>query len=644
MLNFQIFKLFFLLLKRLLIPLILFSLLRLVFLLCNLDSFQGLTLGETLLIFIGGIRFDISSILIFNSPIILLHILPFRFRDNRTYQRVVKVLFVVINSIILIPNLVDAAIFHLTMKRLTMDVFGIYAMGDANQLMFIPQYVKEYWYLLIVLVASILLMIKLYNALTEKSKNTNTINANKYYIIHTSIAIIVAGISIVGIRGGLQYRPLSMINAGIYADAPFMPLVLNSTFTIIKTINKEALKEQNYFDEKKLDKVFTPFKTFSNDSVFKKKNVVILIMESFSKEYIGALNKRLLTSPDYRSYTPFLDSLIEVSYVFTNAFANGHKSIDALPAIIAGIPSLMDDPFITSNYSSNKYNSIATILKKEGYSSSFYHGGINGTMGFDAFIKVAGFDLYYGKNEYNNDSDFDGNWGIYDEPYFQYFAKQIDKTRQPFFNVIFSLSSHHPYKVPEKYNGKFTKGTLEIHESIGYADFALRQFFESARKMKWFDNTLFVLTADHASISHLPYYKNKVGMYAIPILFFCNGDKKLKGIDTTVIQQTDIVPSILSYLNYQGNEVCFGENVFNKNITHFNVNYINGFYQLIIKNHALLFDGKKSISLYDLKKDSLLTKNIISETPAITNELEVLLKAIIQQYNHALITNHLVKI
>ena len=160
-----------------------------------------------------------------------------------------------------------------------------------------------------------------------------------------------------------------------------------------------------------------------------KKNVFVIILESFSSEHIGALTHQI--GNKNTDFTPFLDSLAEKSLVF-EGFANGKRSIEGIPAILASLPTWMTEDFITSQYSSNKFNSLASILKAEGYNTSFFHGGKNGTMGFDAFSKSAGFEFYYGKNEYPDQSDFDGSWGISDEPYLQYIAKTLNTTPEPF--------------------------------------------------------------------------------------------------------------------------------------------------------------------------------------------------------------------
>lgn len=207
------------------------------------------------------------------------------------------------------------------------------------------------------------------------------------------------------------------------------------------------------------------------------------------------------------------------SYVLENGFAAGRKSIDALPAVLAGIPS-GELPFILTPYVSNRIQSLPQLLKEKGYHTSFFHGAPNGSMGFKALVNLFGVEYYYGKDEYNNDQDFDGTWGIWDEPFLQFFANKLDSFPQPFQSTLFTVSSHEPFQVPEQYKNVFPRGEHPIREVTGYTDFALKRFFATIRNKPWFDKTLFVITADHASISHHPTYQTAWGNMAIPIFFY----------------------------------------------------------------------------------------------------------------------------
>lgn len=620
-----------LLLKRLLILLVLFFLTRLLFWILNYSYFSSLGAWEILKLFFFGIQFDVSAIIGFNSLFIMLHLLPGNFKYHKDYQLALKIIFLTVNTFILAGNFIDCEYFKFTNKRITADILK-YVFLSNDTINLLPQFIKDFWYLLL---GWILLMTATWFIYPAQKQNIKIQSIKPFgYILQGVLSVLLLGIFLVGFRG-IRLKPYRIIDAARYTKTQFTTLVLNTPFTFLKTINKSDLQLKNYFPEEEIKNFYDPVHRFETEKDFSYQNVVIIILESFSREYIGSYNP-------YKGYTPFLDSLISHSLVFPNSFANGKRSIEAMPSIIASLPTLMNDSYISSSYSTNSVTSLANLLEKKGYSTSFFHGGSNGTMGFDNFANIAGIDEYYGRNEYNNEADYDGNWGIYDEEFLQYFARKLNSFRQPFFSTLFTLSSHHPYSVPDKHKGKFQKGELKIHEVIQYTDYALKKFFETASVMPWYSNTLFVITADHTALTSLSYYQNKVGQYAIPIFFFHPSDSSLTGIDQTLIQHCDILPSVMKYLNYDEPFFSFGYPVFDKTSDHFVINYTNGLYHLIQADYCLFFDGSASVSLYNLKIDSLLQNNLLGKDPAVQSSLENKIKAIIQTYNNRLISNEMV--
>ncbi len=530
----------------------------------------------------------------------------------------------------MLANAVDLVYFRFTLKRTAADVFNFFDGGIGNDLgRLLPLFLKEYWY---VFVIAAVLSYGVYYLYKKTEGKIQLIWRLKQYGIQTLIFIGVIGFSIIGYRGGLQLKPISAVSAGEYTSAKYVPLVVSTPFSILKTLDVKGIDPKIYFkNADDLTKIYSPFHK-AKAGKFKKLNVFVIVLESFSKEYIGALNGRT------DGYTPFLDSLIGQSLTFSNAFSNGKSSIEGIPAIIAGIPTWMNEPYITSLYGSNQISSLANLLKPQGYYSAFFHGGTNGTMGFDAFANLAGYDNYYGRTEYGNEKDFDGHWGIWDEDFLQYTANTMNEKSQPFFATVFTLTSHHPFPVPDKYKGRFKEGPLPIEKSVGYSDFALKKFFESASKMAWFNNTLFVLSADHTGISSDPFYTNIIGNYAIPIIYYLPGGT-LKGIDTTVTQQIDIMPSVLDLLNYPSPYFAFGTSVFDSSAQHYALAYRSELFQLMENNYVLQFNGDKATDLHNFIKDSLLKNDMFTKALGTEGKLENRAKAIIQTYQQSLINN-----
>ena len=628
---------------RLCIVMFMFQLCRFIFYFLNYSMFPGIGLKEWMSILKGGFAFDTAAMFYFNALFILLMLIPFHFRESMVWQRLVKYVFIITNGIALLLNSIDFIYYRFTLRRTTHSVFNEFS-NEINKSKLLGQFLIDYWYVVLIFAGLIVLMIWLYNRV--KIYNTPVrMKSWAFYVKAVVVLLLTAVLAVGGIRGDFKHstRPITISNAGEYVTRPDeMYLVLNTPFCLVRTWNINQLKEVSYYTDAEVEKIYSPLHNGNagGDSAFRKDNVVIILLESFSKEMVGGYNKDL-DAGNYKGYTPFIDSLMTVSKVFWNSFANGRKSIDALPSVLAGIPGGMD-PYVLTPYASDSIHSLPYILDQEGYNTSFFHGAPNGSMGFKALVNLMGVQHYYGKTEYNNDDDFDGMWGIWDEPFFQYFANTLSTFKQPFFSTIFSVSSHHPFKVPPQYAGKFKKGPLPVMECIGYTDMALRKFFENASHTDWFKNTLFVISADHSTVAYHPAYQNAWGDIAIPILLYHPGDSSLRGVDSSgVIQQIDLMPSILSYLNYNKPFFAFGENVFNPQRLNFSVYYNSG-YRWIENNYLLYFDGKRSKSLFDYKNDKLLEKNLLDSEPEIAERMERHLKAFIQQYNNRLIRNQLI--
>jgi phosphoglycerol transferase MdoB-like AlkP superfamily enzyme len=433
-----------------------------------------------------------------------------------------------------------------------------------------------------------------------------------------------------------------MSNAGKFVESPEeMALVLNTSFSMLRTIGKKSFVPLNYFSKDELPKVYSPevFPLLADTAEFKDFNVVIIILESFNREHSAYLNPDL-DDGNYKGYTPFLDSLMRESLTFSQGFANGRKSIDAMPSVLASLPALVQ-PYVVSEYSSNRINGIGSMLRDYGYHTSFFHGAPNGSMGFDAIARLSGFDHYYGKNEYGNDADFDGMWGIWDEPFFQFFGEKLKAFPEPFATALFSISSHHPFRVPSKYEGVFDKGTLPLHQCVGYTDMALKRFFESARKEPWYDRTVFVITADHSVPSHFDSYKTNIHGFAVPIVFHAPG-LELQGLNNSLAQQVDILPTVMELLNYPDPYIAFGNNLLNAENENdrFVLNYVSETFQFLMNEWAIYYDGKKVVAFYNRLEDPMLANNLIKNRAVPEKEFE-LLKAIIQQYNNRMIENRL---
>lgn len=605
----------------------------------------------------GAWMFDTSAILYTNVLYALLMLIPLHYKEMRGWQMTAKWVYIIVNGACIAANLADCVYFKYTMRRTTNTVFSEFS-NEGNIGSIIGVEFMRHWYLVLLFVVMIWAMWKCY--FWGSSKNTLRRTSMpqgkgllRYYIIQILCFAIFIPLCICGMRGGATtaVRPITISNANQYVAHPQEAgIVLNTPFSLIRTIGKKVFEIPEYMSEQEMDALYSPLKNnqssiISNQS--SKKNVVILIVESFGREYIGEYNK-WLDGGKYKGYTPFVDSLMQHSQTFLYSYCNGRKSIDGMPSILSGIPMFIE-PFFLTPASMNDVSGIAGELKNKGYYSAFFHGADNGSMGFEAFARKTGFTDYFGRTEYNadkrfnGDKDFDGMWAIWDEPFLQFFATKMSEFKQPFVSAVFTASSHHPYKVPEEYKDIYKEEGIVIHKCIRYTDNAIRRFFDKAKTQPWYKNTLFVITSDHTNLSDHAYYQTDLGGFCSPIIFFDpSGDMK-PGMRDAIAQQIDIMPTVLSYLGYDRKYVAFGCDLLTtKDEDTWAVNYINGIYQYIKGDWLLQFDGQKTKALYRFRTDLLLKDNLLTKEPKIVKDMERQVKAIIQSYMTRMVNNQLV--
>ena len=627
--------------QALLLMMTLYTICRIGFYLYNIEFFPGMTFFRFGRILLGGFRFDLSAILYLNSLFILLLAVPLTIRFNSRYQRVLKYLFLLINSIGLAANVADTIYYEYTLRRTTLSVFRQFE-NEQNMGGLMVRFLFDYWYAVIFWVFLVLVVSFFYRRI--KIDGPQIKPKTTFYFSGGVALLLIAGLVVAGMRGGFgeSTRPITLSNAAQYATTPKdINLVLNTPFAILRTARTPVIEKVKYFaSEEEVEKLYSPIHIPGDSMSFKPKNVVVIILESFSKEFFGVYNHDLKNG-SYKGYTPFLDSLIGQSQAYQYSFANGRKSIDAMPSVICSIPSI-EVPFVLSHYSGNRVNSLSSLLKEKGYYTAFFHGAPNGSMGFQAFANSCDFNDYFGKDEYGNNDDYDGIWGIWDHKFLQFYAEKMNGFKEPFYTNFFSVSSHHPYDLPTEFKDKFKEGEMTIYKCIEYTDYSLRKFFETASTMPWYQNTLFVITADHASAQiHFPEYNTAWGYFSIPIFFFEPSSNDRRGFNSEIVQQIDIMPSVLGALHYDKPYIAFGRDIFHDKSRPFAFNYLDNIYQTFRGNYLLQFDGSRTIGLYDFKSDRLLNVNLVQQLPDTAHLMEVQLKAFIQQYNNRMVDDNL---
>ena len=627
---------------------LLYMLARIVYFLENYKDFFSVTLKDNDIweLLAGSLKFDTSAIMYTNALVALLILVPYSIKHK---EKIVRWVFTIINGLALGINLADAAYFRFTGRRTTMSVIQEFGNEDnIGNILGIE--VLRHWYLVICWVIGI---VCLWYGSAYIFRHCRFSLKNKWTGLTIDIVslLIFIPLCIAGMRGGFTtaVRPITISNANQYVVHPQeAAIVLNTPFSLIRTIGKHTFKDPRYFSDKELADIYSPIHEATNDSIqMKKKNVVVLIVESFGREYIGSLNTEL-DNGRYKGYTPEIDEIVAKSFTFDHTFCNGRKSIDGMPSILSSIPMFIE-PFFVTPSSMNDVSGIAGELSKLGYETAFFHGAENGSMGFEAFARKTGFKHYLGRTEFDADKrfggekEFDGTWAIWDEPFLQFYAAKMSEMKEPFMTAVFTASSHHPFAIPEKYQNVYKNdGPNPIHRCIRYTDHALGEFFRTASKAPWFKNTIFVITSDHTNGVDHKEYATDLGVFCSPVIIYDASGEIKPERRHCIAQQIDIMPTLLSHLGYKNKYVAFGQDLFSTvDEDTWAVNYLNGIYQFIKGDYVIQFDGTHVKAMYNFRKDVLMKHNLAGKGIAQEKDMERQLKGIIQSYMQRMEQNKL---
>ncbi len=629
------------LLFNLLLLYIAYGITRLAFFLENRATYEHLAGADGWWsILVGGLYFDTSAIAYTNALYVLLVLLPLPQKEGPLWQRICKGLFLTVNSLGLAMNLGDSVYFQYTARRTTIAFFSEFS-GDEKLGSIVGYEFIQHWYLVLLFLALVAILWWCYVV-----PRVTTVPRRRYYLSQGVSLLIAAYAVFAGIRGGLwDNRPIKISTANQFIIKPNdASLILNTPFTMIRTIGHSSYHNPAYFaNTSELENIYTPLHTPVADSTAQKKNIVVIFLESFGREYVGSLNTEVL--PGYKGYTPFLDSLMQHAVSFRYTYANGRSSVDAMPSSLSGLPMFVES-FVAASHATNHLEGVASCLSQMGYQTAFFHGAPASSLGFQGFTKSTGFQQCYSEEDYEADprtrgeADSDNWWGIWDEPFLQYFRMKMSDMQEPFMTALFTLTSHHPFHIPEQYAKTFPEEELPIHKCIRYTDHALSRFFREAAKEPWFRNTLFIMTGDHTNMSNHAEYKSGINQFSTTIIIYDPSGHLEPGIREGIAQQTDIMPTILGLTGYDKPYVAFGSDLFHTPAEDlWAVNYLDGVYQYCKGDYVLQFDGQQTIGVYRLT-DYLMQHNLKGRCPE-QPQMEREVKAIIQQYMQRMIDNKL---
>jgi arylsulfatase A-like enzyme len=568
---------------------------RLIFFLYNAGGGWSYEMGDVPLALLVGLRFDLATLAVFNGLPLVLALLPIA-RQDRLIRRLAP-LMVLLHVPVYILNGADVVYFGFASKRLSHEFFS----GGKEAMNMDVGEILSYWWLLLLflLLASgqwwlMRRAARRVQPPVRLALRAGSANGITQKIAAWSAPLLLGGLLFLAFRGGLQTRPLRPANAFVTGSVFLGNVSLNSAYTVLQSLDIGSEEEvtlmpldaavaltrqtvRNDFDGPFISDQYPLLRKTQFAEPERRYNVVLLIVESLNANKLGCINGKPLA----QSLTPNLDTLARHGRLHTQFFSNGARSVQSLPAILNSTPDIFDRPLIGSSFETNRQWGIGSILAQRGYHTSFLCGGPNGTLGFDAFSRISGFQHYYGQSDYSGPGKaVTSDWGLHDRPALEWLADLQGGFPKPFLSTWFSISNHHPFALPADCPPAIAQSDLSaMDKTVKYTDWALGEYFARVLKTDWGQNTIFVLTGDHCF-----YYENDpdrgdVQNYHVPLLLI--GPEIAPAVDSRAASHISILPTLIELLRLQTRHSSIGVSVLSQQNAPFGVTGVMGVQSMV---------------------------------------------------------------
>lgn len=564
----------------------LFSFFRLITLLVAFNDPLSLPLAEILQAFYIGLRYDINVLMYFLVPLIIISHLPWvGSEDNRFSRIAISAITIIVLSLCSFSLLMDVENLRTVNERFFMaDLEYLQDTQDSFEVMISGFNLIPYTIIWLLITAVLIWLVR------RAGKGLIAPNSSPSVIAKImGPLVLITVILTVGLSG---FTTLRWGNAYFSKHQKLNELALNGPYVLyysyrhIKKQQTEGIaalgagSREEAVEKARQLIAGDPFifvdggegivtRELSGDPVFKPYNIVLIIMESFSANYIGALGAE-------NSLTPYFDRLADKGLLFTNFYANGHRTSRGLPALLMSYPDyLPGESFMRSiAYRNKQFSSLADMLKKEGFYNYYVTGGRIGFDNQEGFMRKHGFDRLVGFTDFNifTESEKKGlTWTVPDEVIFDHAHNtfmELSRKKQNFLGVVLTLSNHRPFMLPEH----FMETAPDMSEEqlvFMYSDWALGQFMAEAEKSEYFNNTIFVITAD----TGLPgdfLEADGHRKFHIPLLLYSPGLIK-PGINNTLGSQLDLMPTLLQLIELKAPFEGFGKSLLSKSESRFSI-------------------------------------------------------------------------
>ena len=528
------------------------TLVRLALYLGYYDDFIGLTATQVLASFLVGLRFDFSmAVLVIGIPLLLM-LLPFRWSHHVFWQRLWGWYVYLALLVFVFMLVVDAVYFGYVHRHVGSEINTLAADMDSMVSIAFSQYLGS----LLLFVGGTLLGAWLWRGVLAPIPPRPARPWLRLAILPLAFVFML----VVG-RGGFSGKPISVGEAFFSDSLAQGYLALNGAFAMSRALTEAPPPLKTFMPQERAteltrqhlagsrsafpDNAFPLYQPAHAAAAKPKPNVVVLMLESWGALHLDVMRQQTGLPP--LGVTPNFDALAKQGRLYTKFYANGQRSIQGAEAILASQPTFPSMPFLGEGLEQNRQSFMGELARAQGYETFFLQSSDRGSLRFDAVAARAGFSTYRGAQDLPNLHERQkkaSTWGTWDHNTFQEAHRLFAAAKKPFLGFIFTSTTHVPWLIPDERWHKYT-GTSDREaflNSLLYADWALGQFIDAAKKAGYYDNTIFVITADHADefVEHVEYVPN---LFHIPLLIVGPGIGS--GADDRVGSQFDILPTLI---------------------------------------------------------------------------------------------------
>lgn len=448
----------------------------------------------------------------------------------------------------------------------------------------------------------------------NRALSSRVLNSPRQGLLHMGFSsFVVLIVCAIGIRSSTGHRPANPSVVAFSSDLLVNDLTLNSTYNVLYAIynskrhessvrayGRMPLKEavqQVKLDMALADDAFisaelpTLHRSAWIEESIKPPNLVIILQESLGAEFVGALGGI--------DVTPELDKLSRQGIWFDNLYATGTRSVRGIEAVITGFTPTPARSVVKLPKSQTDFFTIAELLQRRGYKTGFIYGGEAHFDNMRQFFVGNGFQTIVEKKDIK-DPVFIGSWGASDEDIFRTAHQQYQGMGdKPFFSLLFTSSNHSPFEYPEGRIELYDETPATVNNAVKYADYAMGEFFRQAKESSYWNNTIFLVVADHnsrvrgANLVPIEYFH-------VPALILGGGIEPQRY--SRLASQIDLLPTLLGMMGITDPHPATGHDLFRPDIDQIPGRAImqyNSAQAYMQGNRVVVMEQDKSPALYD---------------------------------------------